>query len=98
MLTREEYLNGECTHEEYYEEIAKEAGISYDNSPELSRIKHKLSTDPHLNNIPLSIWDTRGIRTEAAIHKALKKRGDGWSLAESVCVHKAAAIRSARTN
>ena len=91
MNTRKDYMNGKCTHREYYEEIAKEAHISYDKSPDLAKIKIALLTDPHLNNTPLRIWDARGAHTQGVIHKAMEQRGDGWSLAGSVCVHKAAA-------
>jgi hypothetical protein len=92
MTTRKDYMNGKVSHHDYHLEIARECGISYKNSKELPRIKRALANgDKHLNSIPLSEWDMRGIYTKGEISNSLKKRGEFWNQASSVCVHKAAA-------
>lgn len=96
MRTRKDYMDGKCSHKEYYEEIAEECGISYDNAPNLDYIKTSLKEDEHLNNIPLLRWDMAASCTKTAIARALKSRGDFYSDADGVCVHKAAAKRSAQ--
>lgn len=97
MITRKEYMSdSEKLHHRYYLEIGREAGISYAKSADLPRIKEALNkNDKHLNTIPLSEWDNRGMVTKNAIHRAMTKRGDSWSLAGGVCVHKACAIEDA---
>jgi hypothetical protein len=96
-FTRKDYMENRLTHAEYYGLIAKEAGISYANSQELPRIKEAISTDENLNNIPLSWWDKRANSTVSSVSKALKNHGDFYSLAGGVCVHKAAAIKAAKS-
>lgn len=91
ILTRKDYLDKKCTHDEYYGQIVQEVGISYANSPELKRIKKAYATDPHFNNIPLAEWDRKSAASQLTLFEAFKKRGDYWTLAGGVCVHKAAA-------
>ena len=98
MITRKEYMqNSKKLFHAYYLEIAKEAGIDYSESDLLPRVKEALKAgDEHLNTIPLSIWDANGMYTQRTINTAMKKRGDFWSLAGSVCVHKTAAKEAAK--
>ncbi len=90
MNTRKDYLDGKCSHDEYYGEIVKEVGITYVNSSDLERYKKAYATDQHLNNIPLAEWDRKSAASQLTLFDAFKKRGDYWSLAGGVCVHKAA--------
>lgn len=97
MITRREYMSdSEKLHHRYYLEMGREAGISYAKSQELPRIKEAIKNgDKHLNTIPLKEWDNRGNWTQASVNTAMLKRGDSWSLAGSVCVHKAVALEDA---
>ena len=75
MRTRSDYLEGRCTHQEYYLEIAKEIGLTCD-AKLLVRVRE--SVDKHLNDIPLLRWDAAGayIRIDHRTIKAFKARGD----------------------
>jgi hypothetical protein len=96
MYTRKQYLNKECTHEQYYGEIAKNCGINYDYAVDLPEIIKALQNgDKHLNTISLQQWDNKALTTQARIAHELKNRGDSFSQAGSVCVHKAAARMAA---
>lgn len=96
MITRKEYMDGKASFAEYYGEIAREAHISYANSPLLPRVIDALAKgDAHLNTIPLHRWDAVGVYTMKILAPIFKAHGDGWSLAGSVCVHKQAAIDAA---
>jgi hypothetical protein len=92
MHTRKEYMEHRCTFAEYYGEIVKEAGISYAESALLPRIKAALRNgDEHLNTIPHRLWDIRAAQTRHILTPIFKARGDGYSMAGGVCVHKEAA-------
>lgn len=94
---RSAYMAGEVSFTEFYESVAKEAGISYENSSLLPRIKHALAAgDEHLNTIPLSEWNSMAAMTYGPLKHAFKLHGDTFSLAGGVCVHKAAAKKAAR--
>ena len=97
MITRREYMaDSDKLHHRYYLEIGREAGISYAKSKDLERIKNAINKgDKHLNTIPLGEWDNKGVFTKTAINTAMLKRGDSWTLAGSVCVHKAVALEDA---
>lgn len=87
MYTRQQYLNNECTHREYYAQLCNDVkGV----------VKARIgipvllaSTDPHLNDIPLSRWD--GIAMSSGIHYGFKELGDVPTLAGKVCAAKEAA-------
>lgn len=92
MITRNDYMQGHATCQEYYAEIARESGIDYSNANIMPRVCRAIeSGDVHLNSIALTCWDTRAIFTRERITPALKARGDNYSLAGGVCTHKAAA-------
>ena len=93
METRKQYLDGKCSHREYYSQFVT-AGVK---SSVLSRVnKERLtnSTDKHLNDIPLSTWDGIGqlIRQEpSGLSKRLEAAGDYCTQAGLVCIAKEAA-------
>lgn len=88
MKTRQDYLQGRCTHREYYGEIVKEAGITV--SDEL-RDECARSSDPHYNNIKLNRWDIYGTAIRSKVAPLFRQRDDQVSLAGTVCVMKEAA-------
>lgn len=92
MITRAEYMADSKLHHAYYLEVAREAGISYAKSEMLAMIKAALSAgDEHLNTISLGWWDHRARGTVGALERALRVRGEAYSLGCGVCAHKAAA-------
>lgn len=87
--TRAQYLNGECTHREFYGAVVKDAGIRY--TPEDFIVQRAMeSKDGHYNDIPLTAWDAEAAVARPAISRALKAHGDFWSLAGGLCVVKEA--------
>ena len=63
--TRQDYLNGEITHDQYYLELAQEHHIVLTDSDlalfgigSLKQLRELLSRDEHLNNIPLRRFDS----------------------------------------
>lgn len=93
MKIRSDYMNGKCTHAEYYSDIVDAIGgpSKVDLPFSIARIKAALAAgDEHLNTLPLSMWDGRvsGLHGASA---ALKKRGDFLSLGTGVCILKQAA-------
>lgn len=88
---RSRYLNGELTHKEYYTWLADFIGATKAMLP-VSQERINRSTDPHLNDIPLSQWDSQDrIIRPLAYHKGL-----AWSLSDTVCVLKTLAKGSTR--
>ena len=95
--TRQDYMSGKVTHEEYYVALAKTCGVSYDNADPafMARVVKALDEGGiHLNSIPLQEWDMRGALI-MGVAKAFKEHGDFDSLAGRVCLIKTAAKRSA---
>lgn len=91
MITRQDYLDGKATFEEYYGEIVRECGNLY-LPVSTAEIREFLKTDKHLNNIPLEWWDTaaRAQRGRIAPHVCKRTKG-GCSLSDLVCVLKESA-------
>ena len=91
MITRQDYLDGKATFEEYYGEIARECGNLY-LPASTEEIREFLKTDKHLNNIPLQRWDMAGLAQKSIIAPIVGKRdAGGCSLSDLVCVLKASA-------
>lgn len=92
MIDRTQYISKECTHDEYYREIAKICGIHIFNEDFIRRCALIYIRDPHLNEIPLETWDcfARAYSHYTHIHKAFNNRGDYVTMAGMVCVMKAA--------
>lgn len=92
--TRQQYLNNECTHREYYAQFVTPEYIQY----VVSRIGAKElmgATDENLNSISLKKWDMLG----APICKQkLIEAGDGLTLAGKVCMAKEAARQFIENN
>lgn len=89
MFTRSQYLDGVCTHNEYYAQFV--------NEPILDCVKGRIgvenikkSTNKHFNDIPLRKWDDIiGITTTQ--QKLMKELGESYTIAVGVCILKAAA-------
>lgn len=89
MSTRQDYMNGKCTHREYYAQfVTEQTRQSVLRNIGLERLQQ--STDPHLNDIRLSRWDGLEIVTRE-MDAAMREAGDWPSLAGKVCIAKEAA-------
>jgi hypothetical protein len=89
MITRADYMANSATlHQAYYAEVAADARLTI--RPDLlARVVR--STDPHLNDIPLAVWDNISLAYQSSLSRAFKARGDFWSLAGGCCAAKAQA-------
>ena len=94
MFTRKQYLNKECTFEQYYGQLATESvkkTVLNFFSPE--ELKAAYAKDKHFNSIPLANWDHIGKRANLRgnLSAEFKKLGDYSTVAGLVCVVKNAA-------
>ena len=95
MFTRQDYMDGAVTFEQYYTSIAEAAGISMAGSELMPDVKAALAAgDEHLNTIPIETWD-RIAAPRTWLATAFKAHGDFYSLAGGVCVYKQAAKNAA---
>ena len=85
---REQYMNNEISHHDFYLSIAKAAGIKHNADFVLECKKALDRGDEHLNTIPLAVWDRKGVFVKLALSVALKKHGDGWCLSNNTCAQK----------
>jgi len=92
MITRQQYMDNEATHEAYYEQFVTPE-IYDEVKTKIGEALIKASTDEHFNDIPLGRWDRLGMQSvnSTRLHEAVKATGDFVSLAVLVCVAKAAA-------
>ena len=90
MKTRQQYLNQEISHHEYYSQYVT-AGVISRVKSFIGEKRIKESTNPHFNDIPLWEWDRIGLPVGYRIIERAKENGDFNSLSFQVCVNKAAA-------
>lgn len=91
--TRAEYLEGKCTHAQYYEQFLS-AGIISHVCDVIGREKIQKSEDPAFNDIALSRWDgcAESLRSMTfGIGERMRRAGDSPTLMGWVCICKAAA-------
>jgi len=99
MKTRQQYLNGDITHRDYYAQfITPEMVEQVKNNIGIDRIK--ASNDEHLNDIPLKDWDNlsghsfRGSemigkpQVSKEFYELCKQANEGISSATLTCVYK----------
>ena len=92
--TRQQYLNNECTHREYYAQFVTPDYIEY----VVSRIGAKEimeTTGEHLNSISLKKWD---MLNAPNCKQQLIEAGDNLTLAGKVCMAKEAARQFIENN
>ena len=96
-FTRQDYLDGNCTHEQYYNQFVN-LHVKHLVTGCIGRLAIVQSTDPDFNDIHLSDWDAMGSLIVGAVgRKKFHDLGDQPTLAGVVCIAKAAArqIRAA---
>lgn len=94
-FTRAQYLNQECTHEQYYNQFVTPAIKSLvKNSLGLDKLKEAYEAGESLNTIPLTKWDSMSQfigKDPYFLNVPMKEVGDFLTLAGIVCIAKAAA-------
>lgn len=89
---RRRYMTHEITHAEFYCWLADRIGVKVSDLPvSLERIAK--STDPHLNDIPLKLWDNCDFTVRTKSQFAGMR---SWSLSDTVCCLKSFARREAQ--
>jgi hypothetical protein len=92
MKTRQQYINKEVTHREYYSQFVTESVKKrIKSSFRISALED--GKDKHFNNIPLSIWDHFLPVVPSEISKKLQECGDYCTLSGIVCILKEAAMQ-----
>lgn len=93
MITRQQYLNKECTHNEYYAQFVTPSILRIVESEfGIACLKQAFEKDPHFNTIPLAKWDSLSLYlNKAQINSLMKDCGDFVSQAGLVCILKNAA-------
>jgi hypothetical protein len=86
--TRQQLLNNECTHREYYAQFVTEQFVDKVSS-QIGKDRLLNSKDKHLNDIPLQIWDM--ISPPIGTGSKIREFGDYLTKAGSVCIVKEAA-------
>lgn len=91
MKTRKQYVNNECTHDEYYAQFGKHLVELVSNTIGKERIEN--SNDPHFNDISLNRWDNLAGAVRMKCGKSIgEANGNGGvSLSDCVCSAKSAA-------
>jgi len=91
IYTRKDYLNGACTHKQYYAQLVRPALVE---QIILTFGMEKLTSpknDGHFNHIDLKYWDTLTHNIEMPKQSDWKMVEDYPTMAGMVCVLKAAA-------
>lgn len=91
MKTRKQYLDKECTYNEYYEQFVT-GPIRYHVESCIGKDRILASQDKNLNDIPLAEWDAAAKSFPASnIDRDMRAAGDYPTLAGLVCIAKTAA-------
>jgi hypothetical protein len=86
--TRQQLLNNECTHREYYAQFVTEQFVDRVSS-RIGKDELLSSKDKHLNDIPLKIWDA--ISPPLGTGAKMRELGDYLTQSGIVCIAKEAA-------
>ena len=93
IYTRDEYMkdsqtDGPAAHRRYYGQFVT-PGTKYRVLSAIGLDRLMKSTDPHLNDIPLELWDR--LTPQLPGSGGFTKAGDYYTLANGVCLAKEAA-------
>lgn len=95
-----EYMKAEnpkAAHEQFYSEIAQEAGVKISAKLAQETRQAIADGDEHLNTIKLERWDLIAEMWRHRIALVLRERGSHYTLSQGVCTVKAAARAAAQT-
>jgi hypothetical protein len=90
MPTRQQYIDGDVSHEDYYAQFCTEWGqrLVVATIGE-ERLRSEFAKDEHLNGIPLSQWDVIGLKINTTMLRVkLDMAGDSVTQAGLVCIAK----------
>lgn len=94
-FTRSDYIDGKCTHQEYYSQFVTEESkrlvIRFIGSKDF--LSQKYEADNNLNNIPLHQWDAIALYYKHI--GAIDENGTGVKIyyrSNAICVLKTAAM------
>ena len=90
---RKLYMDGKITFNKYYTWLADFIGANERMLP-VDKERISKSTDPHLNDIPLILWDNQ----DYVIRRLAYSKGLVWSLSDTVCVLKTIALNAIKIN
>lgn len=93
MFTRKDYLDGKCTHGEYYSQYVTPEIEKLVSTLGPDKIKAAAKVDEYMNNIPLRQWDS--MTNFFHCKSEMEKHGDYPTLAGKVCILKEAARKIA---
>lgn len=97
MKTRQDYLNKQCSHSEYYAQFVTPSILGAVRSRFGDRLFN--SKDPNLNYIPLKEWDGLDYAVKATfVGSRMKEAGDYLTPAGIVCILKEAARQIIEAN
>ena len=93
MFTRKQYLEGACSHDEYYEQFVTPYYIHFVNI-HIGTDRIMASNDPSFNDIPLNEWDAvcNNIMMSGRDRDTFKQLGETYTLGAMICVVKRAAL------
>lgn len=98
-LTRQDYLQGNCSHQDYYMDIAREVGIAVTSAQDASEFLELHKKDALLNQKPLDWWDSWAsslmLYNGKRVRSAFLCRGDSVSKASLVALVKTVAVHAA---
>lgn len=93
MFSRKDYINGNCSHGEYYSQfVTEEIKMLVTSQFGKKRIKEALKEGEHLTKIPLQEWDYLA----GFISPDMRKQGDYLTLSGAVSILKEAARQVAK--
>ena len=89
--TRADYMRGDVSHQDYYAQFATIAVIACVTA-RIGKARIQASKDEYFNDIPLAEWDELDGQIRAYVGRRIAEANSGGvSLADTVCVAKAAA-------
>lgn len=87
LFSRKEYLDGVCSHSEYYGQLVNES-VKDAVRTHWGIERLMAARDPHLNDLPLDGWDRI---FNYNLTQDIKELGDYWTIAGRVSLLKTAA-------
>jgi hypothetical protein len=90
MHTRTDYLEGRCSHREYYAQFVV-ASVVARVLRNIGLAALRASTDEHFNDIPLAKWDAILFPFPSYLGDMMRERGDYPTMAGAVSICKEAA-------
>lgn len=96
MFTRVQYIDHECSHRDYYGQFVTPRAENY-VARMIGANRLRESKDPHMNDIPLHLWDELDMRETFGHDLWRKANGHDdsktypWSMSANVCLAKQAA-------